>query len=461
MEVEELLAEHMVGVQYQDLPQDAVEATKQHILHTVATIIGGSDSPGCSTLAELVKEWGGREESTVLVYGGRVPAVHAALANSGMAHALDYCMNDDRIHYKSSVVAVPACFAVAESVNATGEEFLTAVCLGIDAGIRIGLAINPHPSHALSWLVGGLASAMACGRIMGLNKEQMLDALGAAYCQVSHSGMSVTSPALTKRLLPGVTARGAVFAAQLAKKGFPTVRNVLHGTQGFFQTYYRLEGDLDRLTADLGKVFEVVNVGPKGYPCCRVLQAPLDATLALVRDHDIKADDVEAVTVRVNNQKISGLPDETLPEVLQFRRHPRGDVDAQFSTPWAVATAIVKRKAFIDDFNEQGIRDPEVNRMADRVTPVNDPALASQDTVLTPSIVEIKTKSGQLFSNRVDFPKGNPNNPVTMDETVESFRKCRAHAARPLSPENTEDAIKLILNLEEAQDVGQLAKLLT
>lgn len=396
----------------------------------------------------------------MLIYGGKVPAVHAALANSGMAHALDYCMNDDRIHYKSSVVAVPACLSVAELANATGKEFLTAVCLGIDAGIRIWLAINPKPSHALSWLIGGLASAMACGKILELDKEQMLDALGAAYCQVTRSGMSLMSPALTKRLLPGVTVRGAVFAALLAKKGFPTVRSVLHGPQGYFMTYHRVEGDLDRMIADLGKVFEVVNVGPKGYPCCRVLQGPIDVTLALVSEHNIKPDDVEAVTVRVNNKNIAGLPDETLPEILQIRRHPRGDVDAQFSTPWAVATAIVKRKAFIDDFSEEGIRDPEVNGMADRVTPVHDPAMASQDTVLTPTIVEIKTKSGQLFSQRVDFPKGNPKNPVTMDETVESFRRCCAYAARPLSPERAEEAIKLILNLEEVKDVSQVAELL-
>ena len=166
------------------------------------------------------------------------------------------------------------------------------------------------------------------------------------------------------------------------------------------------------------------------------------------------------MTVRVNNKSIAGLPDETQPEILQVRRHPRGDVDAQFSTPWAVATAIVKRKAFIDDFNEPGIKDTEVNSMADRVTPVNDPALVSQDTVLTPSIVEIKTKSGQLFSQRVDFPKGNPENPVTMDETVDSFRRCCAYAARPLSPERAEEAIKLILNLETVHNVGQLGELL-
>ena len=107
MDIAVPFAEHMVKTEYRDLPSEVVAATKQHLMHTLATAIGGSGAPGCKAVVDLVSEWGGREESTILVYGGKVPAIHAALADGTMAHALDFCVNDDRTDYKTSVVAVP------------------------------------------------------------------------------------------------------------------------------------------------------------------------------------------------------------------------------------------------------------------------------------------------------------------------------------------------------------------
>ncbi|MFQ5826110.1 MAG: MmgE/PrpD family protein, partial [Dehalococcoidia bacterium] len=125
MNTTELLAQHLARTRYEDLPAEAVRATKEHILHTLATVLAGSDAPGCKTVVDLIEDEGGRCESTVLVYGVKVPAAQAALANSCMAHARDFCNNDDRIAYKSSVCAIPASLAVAEREGSvSGTELI-------------------------------------------------------------------------------------------------------------------------------------------------------------------------------------------------------------------------------------------------------------------------------------------------------------------------------------------------
>lgn len=460
MDVLAPFAEYIVSTKYEDLPLEVVDAAKQHLMHTLATAIAGSGAPGCETIVELVTEWGGREESAILVYGVRLPAVHAALANAAMAHALDFCLNDDRTDYKTSVVAVPAAVAVMESIGGvSGKELLTAIYLGVELGIRMALAINPKPAHALSPALGGFASAAAVGKALSLSSQQILDALSIAYCQVCTSGVGITSPSLTKRLTPGLAARAGVFSAFLAKKGFIGSRNIMQGPKGYFHTYHGQEGDLDGLTAELGQRHEIVHVFPKGYPCCRGLHASIEATLNLIKEHDITDENVQAVIVyeSTRNPSVETKFDQT---VLDRLRHPRGVVDAQFSIPWAVASAIVQREVFINSFTENGIKDPKVHRLADKVIVQYDPSLDKTELMSTPSVVEIRTNNGHVYSGRVDFAKGNPKNPVSMAESREVFRRCAEYAAKPLPKENIERAIDIIDKIEHIANAGELTRLL-
>jgi len=460
MDVAIPLVEYIVNTKYEDLPPEAVAVTKQHLMHTMATVIGGSNAPGCRIVADLVTEWGGKEESTILVYGNKMPAVHAALANSTMAHSLDFCMNDDRTDYKTSVVVVPVSLAIMEQrKGVSGRELLTAIYLGIELGIRMGLAINPKPAHALSPLLGVFASAASAGKILNMGVEQILDALSIAYCQLCRSGVGLISPSLTKRLQPGLAARSGVFSALLAQKGYKGSRNVMQGQEGYFCSYHGEEGDLEELTAHLGKRYEIVNVYPKAFPCCRGLQASIDATLRLIHEHDIKAEEVETVTVYESTRNPS-IADKSEPGLWERLRHPRGVVDAQFSVPWGVASAIVNREAFIENFSEEGITNPAIHRLTDKVVVEFDPKLDETELMSTPAVVEIKNKNGQSFSKRVDFPKGSPQNPVSMEETRETFRRCAGYAAKTLPEKNVERAIETIDKLEEISDSRELTRLL-
>jgi 2-methylcitrate dehydratase PrpD len=464
MDVAEALVDHVLQTRYEDLPRHVIRATKQHILHTLATIVGGSGTDGCRQVAELWRDMGGRHESNVLVYGYKVPAMSAAMANAVMAHALDFCCNDDRTGYKSTVVVMPVALALAQKRGGvSGREFLTTVCLGVELGIRVAQAIRPRPAHALSWIIGAYAAAAAAGRLLKLNREQMLDALGIAHCQVPIFGediMNLLHPRLNKRLLPGLAARNGAFAALLAQRGFPSGREAFQGPSGYFQSIHRQEGDLDELVADLGRRFEIDNVGPKSFPSCRVTHAPIEAALHLAHEYDLKPHEIESVSIYLCEQDLVAKL-EAIPAYKDRERSPQGPLDAMFTIPWPVAVALVKRDVFIDDFQSRDrLRDPEVRRLLDRVVVQVDPGLGRFERVITPARVEVRTRSGQTLSHLVEYPKGHPSNPVTLEETVQVFRRSAAFAALPLSTVQVDSAVDMVLNLELQGDMNSLVQAL-
>lgn len=459
--VTQRVAQHLVRTTFEDIPEEAVQATKEHILHTLGTVLAGSGAPGCPTVVEFLQEWGGRGESTVLVYGSRLPAGHAALANSTMAHAQEFDNNDDRIAYKSSVCVIPGALAVAERLGGVdGKAFLTAVCLGIDLGIRMGLAIQPQPAHPTAPALGPFAAAAAGAKLLNLDEEGALNALGIALCGVSTTGTSTTSLSYTKRLQAGLGARNGVFAALLAAKGFPAGREIFHGERGYYLGIHKREGNLAALTEGLGERFEVVNVGPKAYPSCRYTHASIDAALALVRGHDLRPEDVAEIRVTVGPRDYQSVFGGDTPQGLAAKQRPLSVVDAQFSIPYTVATAVVRRQVFLDDFTEEGIRDSQILAIAQRVFPVVDPELERWPTDVKPARVEIRTWGGQSYAQRVDYPKGNPLNPVPREEVRANFLEFAARAARPLPEERVRRARDLIEHLDQAPDIAQVPPLL-
>src|SRR6185369_8760864 len=225
------IAEYLARTDFSALDADALRATKEHILYTLGTILAGSSAPGIKqALAGAQALHGEGGSCTVFVSGDRLPAAGAALVNATMGHSRELDINDDRIAYKSSITVVPAALALAETVgHVSGRDFIAAVCLGVDLGIRLGLATNPKPVHARAIALGPFASAAACGKVLGLNAAAMHDALGIAFCRSTTAGNSTVAPSLSKRLGVGFACQSGVVAALLARAGYPASGEVLQG----------------------------------------------------------------------------------------------------------------------------------------------------------------------------------------------------------------------------------------
>jgi len=244
----------------------------------------------------------------------------------------------------------------------------------------------------------------------------------------------------------------------LAARGFRAQRDIFAGGDSYYRVLHGRDGDLGVLLDRLGERFEVVNVGPKAYPSCRYTHGPVDAALALTIENDLRPTDIAEIRVTVGARDYqmvfggeAGLAD---------KQQPRSVVDAQFSIPYTVAAAVTRRRLFLDDMTEQAITRPEVVALAKRVVPVIDQSFDRWPNDVKPSSVEIATVSGKSSSRRVDYPRGNPRNPVAFDEMRSNFLECAARAVHPLPRDRAERARDMIENLETCADIRTITELL-
>ena len=449
---------HFISTRYEDIPAAAIESAKQEVLDSLATALGGSSKPGVGELVDMAREWGGSEQSTIIAYGIKCPAPNAAQVNGTMIHALDYDDGHQVALVHIGCVAVSTCFAVAERMGKTsGKELITAIALGGDFMARLGLASKPG-SSALSagWhpttLFGHLGAAAMAGRIMGLDEEKMINALGLAYHQCGGAGSGVGDGALAKRMGPGLAARAGVTAALMAERGITGERDPLEGRTGLYNTYMGGDYDPRILTSDLGRRFEGVNIGDKPYPCCGLTHACIDATLALISRHDIIPEQIKDITV-YGGQSVYGLSQP--PEI---KCAPRTIIDAQFSVPWVVATALTKGKVTVDDFTEEALKRREVLNLAQKINARLDPAMDRHG--VGPGGVVIKMNDGKEYTEEVEHCLGSVERPMTFKDCAVKFRECAACSIKPLPTDTVEKVIEMITQLEKLDDATEIIRLL-
>jgi 2-methylcitrate dehydratase PrpD len=447
---------YFMDTRYEDLTPAAKEVVKTEVIDSLGTALGGSSRPGIGELVDLIEEWGGTEQSTVIAYGLKCPAPNAALVNGAMIHALDY----DDGHQESTVhmgcTTVSTGFATGERMGGiSGRELITCIALGIDFMARLSLASRPgsvlmdvgwHPTV----LYGYLGTAAIAGRIMGLNRDKMANALGIAYHQCSGNMQCIHDGVLTKRVGPGLAARGGITAALMAERGITGARNCLQGKAGLFNVYQAGDYNPQILTAELGKRFETENNTFKPYPNCGHTHAAIDAVFSLKAQHHIKVDEIEDIAVYAGGSAYA------LSVPLEAKRNPQNIVDAQFSLPWAVATALVKDKVTLEDFTEKAIKNEEVLQVSRKVTGYLEPGLNRHG--VGPSRVMIRMKDGAEYTEHVEFCLGSVERPTTFDDSVRKFRECYPLSRKPLSNAAADEIIDQITHLEQLGDATEIIR---
>ena len=456
----QLFAATFRDTRFADLPPEVVSITKDQVLDFFGVALGGSGEAGVGEMRDLVLEWGGAPQSTVLRFGDRLPTPNAAQVNATMAHSLDFDdVHEDAIMHPG-VVTIPTALAMSEYVGGvSGEDLIAAIAVGTDFICRLGLATRPGESiHQYGWhlttLFGYMTAGGVAARLLGLNEAGITDAIGIGYHQSSGNGQCVKDGALTKRMGPGMAVRGGIASALMAKRGITGARNCLEGAAGMYHVYHGHSYSREKLVGDLGSRFEGVNVSIKPYPCCRGTHPSIDAALALVRRHDIKPEDVKSIVIYCGEATygLLGVP-------LEVKARPRNFVDAQFSLAWGVATAIARGRAVVDDFTPEAITSPDILAVAAKIDVRNDPALDRGDQGMEPARVEITMNGGAVFSEQVDFPTGTPGRPLAFADIERKFNDCLAHAGGPISAANAQQLVETIGRLEDVKDVRALIRL--
>ncbi len=449
----ECLAEFAAGLRFEDIPQAVIAKAKQHILDILGISLAASQLPYAAMLSTLVRQWQGKPESTVLVYGDKVPAPSAVLANGSFAHGLDF----DDTHTASithvSTCVVPAALAVGEAVGADGKALLTATIVGNEAIARIGMAASGrfhHRGYHATPLCGTFAAALTAGKLLGVTADAMASALGICGSQAAGIQEFLDDGSWTKRLHPGWAGHSGVVAAQLAGQGFQGPHKVLEGRFGLFSTHVGADDfDPTPLTAGLGTTWETLRISFKPYPCCHFNHAYMDAAQQLMQEHRFTPQEIAELECIV--------PPEEAPVVCeppQIKAVPPTTYAALFSLPYCIAVLLVEGKAGLDGFSETKIKDRRILDIAARIR--HRVADMPEFPATFPGWVKIRLRDGQAFERHEPINRGHPDNPLTAAAVQAKFRE---NASRTLPTTQAETMIQLIERLEELARVADLTAL--
>jgi 2-methylcitrate dehydratase PrpD len=440
---------------------------KQCVLDTLGVTLGASTlAPEARLVADYVKDLGGKPESTILGFGGKAPAAWAAFVNGSLGHMLDYDDLGESGH--PGIVTIPVALAVAERLGGvSGREFITAVAAGTDVMTRLTQAIDvPDWTMTEGWfatqLFGFIAGAVTAGRLLRLDPEQMENAIGIGFNQMSGTRQMAAGAATHMRSMQaGFSGQGSVLAADLARRGIIGSKDVVEGRYGIFKTYIRgNEPDWNAIVGGLGAHFPLIEKhGFKVWPACAYTRPTNAATLYLRQEHGLRPDDIASITI------VGGTGGtRQLCEPLELKRRPKVSIDGKFSIPFTTAVMMEKGNVTLRDYTEAGLRDPRVLAMADRVSyrvgtqPVTGKG-GSGD--ITKTSVEIVTRDGRCFEHRPTGVPGDPNNPVTWQALETKFRDCVSFSATPVTAGKIDGAIAAVRGLESAADATALVRLLS
>ena len=450
-------AEHAVSTDFESLPTEAVAAAKYSLLDTVGVMLCASGlSAPAAAVVDLARDWGGKPESTLVGFGGKVPAVTAAFVNGAMSHALDY---DDHLPEGAhpSVSLVPATLAIAERKGGvTGKDLLTAIAVGQDIFARIRRNVRWKEDWFITPVIGAYAAAASCSKLLGLGKLQTLDAFGAASCQsASTMQLAFGTGGDLRGMYAAFSAKAGVLSALLAQAGVRGTSTPFEGRAGFLPTYFG-EWDRDAMLAELGKDYQGSSILYKLWPCCGMTHAYIHSALELMGGGG-RANEIRKVEL------IGGDSTKRLAEPPDSRRHPATELDAKFSLPYTVALALVTGTVRVGDFSEKRLSDPEIGAMADKIAFVEDPDTRfSWDGELPSAAVRITLEDGETLYRETTHDKtpGAALKPLDWAQLVGKFSDCAAHAAKPLPTDTLERLVRGIDDIASLNDVSVLAGLL-
>jgi 2-methylcitrate dehydratase PrpD len=456
MSIIEDLTRNILETRFESFDRETVEQAKNRVLDVVGCLIGGAYDPAAKMMVDLVKGWGGVEESTILVHGGKAPAHNAAMANSIMARSLDFdpvepYVEGVRTPGHVSGTTVPVALAVAEQRGASGQELITALILGDDIASRLVAASGF--AFAQGWDNSGTVNTFGAiaiaGRLKGLDERQIRNAFGIALNQMAGSLQNFYDGTHCFKLPIAFAARAGIFSAELASQGFTGLKDPLLSRFGYFALYCRTPNP-EILTRGLGKKF-YADCTFKPYPACRSTHSSIDGTLQLVQTHDIRPEDIDEITIKVTPATL----DMFVSQPFEIGEVPQAN--AALSLRYTVASTLLRKSVRMEHFTEEFIRDPGVLNLIPKIKlaatiPPERPLAAA---------VEVKMKDGREFSARVDIPRGDTvDNPLTREELREKFRT-NVGFSGAVARENAEKALSLIERLEEVGDIAELISEIT
>lgn len=445
------LAAFARSLERERIPQPALDVVKKIVLAVAGTAIAGASEDGCGPLREMLLDRGGRPESTVFVYGDRLPAPSAALLNGVMCRALDFCdAMVPGLHIGSSLV--PAALTAAELAGGcSGGDFVAALTVGAELASRLNRSEGDYDGFDPTGVAGVFGATAAAGRILRLDETQMRNALALAFNRCGGSFQSNIDGSLAVRLIQGWVAESGVNCALLARAGLTGPAHFLGGVYGYEHLFSRGRGIVGEIGVGLGEEFRLQEVVFKKYPSCGLTQSVTELALQVAAGPDWSPERIGRIEIRLPPYafRLVGHP-------FSIGTNPR--VDAQFSARYCVANALVRRSSKLRHFRPAEIDDPEVLAVVERSEVIPDPAMDERGhTAVDLTVIE---RNGQKHESRLDVAPGFPGRPLSGAEHRARFDECIDYAEIGFPRSQADELAAAIGTLDEMEDVRSLIELL-
>ena len=448
-----LLCNYAANLQYDDLPPAVVATAKRLVLDSLGAALAGTTmGDGCRETLAVVRASGGVPESSVLGTGEKTSSVMAALANGATVHALNYDAIGARGGHPGAF-GLTAPLAVAERVGGiTGREFIASLVAGVEIEMRavaalIEAGVDTRQNFLEGQVLSYVGATLCAGRVLKLSPEEMDSALGLMLMQVSGTRQVVLyGDPPSKGIYAAFPNQGGVLSALMAKEGLEGRCAAIEGQAGLFNMFYGGVYAPEALRDGLGERFLILETVFKPWATSGMCHPFIDAALKLRAAHHIDPAQVQRIHLTGHPQTKNWF------EPVEERRAPTTAASAANSIAFGTAKALINGEVTLADFTPQGMAQPDVLQLAQRIEHSYDPAMDQRN-----GIMEVFTTDGSHLVQRVDVPLGQPDNPLTDAQLAAKFRDCASHSLLPPSPQAVESTIQMVASLELLPDVSALA----
>ena len=440
------------GLAYPQLSQDAVYQAKRFLLDSVGCALGGYQQHDVKIALAVLDEIAGRGPATVIGTGKKIDVVSASLANALMIRCMDY--ND--IYWKQDPShpsdIFPAALACCERAKSNGKELIVGLVLGHEFEMRFCEAAFPGIRER-GWhhaTLTAFVSPFVAGRALHLSWEEIQHAVGISASRHATLG-AVTAGKLTmmKNTVDPMATQSGVLAALMAEKGYTGPEHVVDGKEGLTHCFGP-EWKLNLLTDGLGESWRITQCGMKAFPTEALTHTPISAVLDIVKSNDLKPEQVQKVQIRSLARAADILSDPS-------KYDPRSKETADHSLPYVIAAAVAERQVTPAQFEMKKIMDPTIRAQLKKVEVVADPEIEKVFPALQRVIVNLTTTDGKTFTKQLDYPKGDPRNPLSDQEVEEKFAALAEGVLSPGAQRKLKDAI---WGLEKLGSVSKLMGLM-
>ncbi|MHA1377936.1 MAG: MmgE/PrpD family protein [Candidatus Helarchaeota archaeon] len=426
----ENIADWIINLKYKDIPNKIIKIAKQQLFGMLGATFSGSTTIGGKNLLNAIRSYGAKEEATIIPSGLRTNILNAFYANAGFAMALDYDDYLGTVHTGTTTYSVPLAFG--EKYDISGKEYLVSMIIGNEIEGRVGMSIFPPGEGQQQTFIHSVGAACMAGRVLGLTKEQLVNAIGISLFQVPTTIVRGFFGPQSKLLSSSIPAQIGAQAAILAKHEFTGAANIFEDPQGFLNFFAEdpIESVLD---SDLGKAWLTETLTFKIYPGCAYVDAGADVTLKILqkyrerRDAELDYKEIEKITV--NASILSTMMDDMSRPFINLDeiKRTQSAVALNFFLPYNIAVILIDKELTTAQLTMERIVDPEVHELMQKIEikPDLGYSMKSSQTIDWKTIrtgiskldlenwkmycgckIKIKMKDGKSYSAKQDIPIG-------------------------------------------------------